>query len=106
MVLSDTSFDGTTALALHLFDASLPLGQPRTVTNADPAVIDALVGDYTMAGMKVAVTGTYAVNFTQSSTGAEADPVMGLMSLQEMKVLEPVDELATLPTVKRKEKRK
>ena len=56
VVLSDTSFDGTTELALHLFDASLPLGQPRTVTKADPAVIDALVGDYTMAGMKVALT--------------------------------------------------
>jgi hypothetical protein len=59
-----------------------------------------------IAGMKVAVTGTYGYNFTQSSTGAEADPIMGLMSLQEMKVLEPVEDLATLPTVKRKPPRK
>ena len=57
-------------------------------------------------GAKVSVTGTYGVTFSQSSTGAEADPVMGLMSLQEMKELEPAPELATLPGVKRKPKKK
>lgn len=57
-------------------------------------------------GAKVSVTGTYGVTFSQSSTGAEADPVMGLMSLQEMKELEPAPELATLPGVKRKERKK
>jgi hypothetical protein len=46
------------------------------------------------------------VTFSQSSTGAEADPVMGLISMEELKVLEPAAELATLPGVKRKEPRK
>jgi len=57
-------------------------------------------------GAKVSVTGTYSTTFTQSSTGAEADPVMGLLQMQEMKVLEEAPELATLPTVKRKPPRK
>ena len=59
-----------------------------------------------MAGAKVSVTGTYSTTFTQSSTGAEADPFMGLLAMQEMKVLEPAAELATLPGLKRKEPRK
>lgn len=57
-------------------------------------------------GAKVQVTGKYGVTFSQSSTGAEADPVMGLISMEELKVLEPAAELATLPGVKRKEPRK
>ncbi len=57
-------------------------------------------------GAKVSVTGTYSTTFTQSSTGAEANPVMGLLALQELKLLEDVEELSTLPGVKRKPKRK
>jgi len=57
-------------------------------------------------GAKVNVTGMYGTTFTKSSTGAEADPVMGLITLEEMKELEAAPDLATLPTVKRKEKRK
>jgi hypothetical protein len=57
-------------------------------------------------GAKVNVTGQYGTTFTKSSTGAEADPIMGLITLEEMKELEAAPELATLPTVKRKEKRK
>lgn len=53
-------------------------------------------------GAKVTVSGTYSTTFTQASTGAEADPFMGLLSFQEMKVLEPAAELATLPGVKRR----
>lgn len=55
-------------------------------------------------GAKVSVTGTYGNTFTQSSTGAEADPFMGLLSYQEMQVLEPAGELATLPGLKRRAK--
>jgi len=54
-------------------------------------------------GAKVTVTGTYSTTFSGASAGAEADPIMGLMHMQEMKVLEPSPELATLPGVKRKE---
>ncbi|MGC4092315.1 MAG: hypothetical protein QM756_31415 [Polyangiaceae bacterium] len=57
-------------------------------------------------GAKVNVTGNYGTTFTQSSTGAEADPVMGLMGMQELKELEAAPDLATLPGVKRKPKKK
>jgi hypothetical protein len=53
-------------------------------------------------GAKVTVSGNYSTTFTGASAGAEADPIMGLMHYQEMKVLEPVEELATLPGKKRK----
>jgi hypothetical protein len=62
-----------------------------------------------VVGEKVSVTGNYGVAFSQSSTGAEADPIQGLLGMQEMKVLEPPPDdapLATLPTVKRKPKKK
>jgi hypothetical protein len=57
-------------------------------------------------GAKVTVTGNYSTTFTKSSTGAEADPFMGLLELQEMTVLEQAPELAALPGMKRKEPRK
>ncbi len=57
-------------------------------------------------GAKVSLSGIFATTFTKSSTGAEANPVMGLITLEEMKELEPAPELATLPGVKRKEKKK
>jgi hypothetical protein len=53
-------------------------------------------------GAKVTVGGNYSTTFTQSSTGAEADPVMGLIAMQDIKVLEPAPELATLPGLKRR----
>jgi hypothetical protein len=53
-------------------------------------------------GAKVSVAGTYSTTFTQSSTGAEADPFMGLLAMQEFKVLEPAPELSTLPGIKRR----
>ena len=53
-------------------------------------------------GAKVNVTGTYSSTFTQSSTGAEANSFMGLLAYQEIKVLEPAADLASLPGVKRK----
>lgn len=58
------------------------------------------------AGAKVSVGGIYSTTFTQSSTGAEADPFMGLLTWHEMQVLEPATELATLPGIKRKPPRK
>jgi hypothetical protein len=55
-------------------------------------------------GAKVTVTGTYGVSFSKASSGAEADPFMGVMDFQEMTVQEPAPELATLPGKKRKAK--
>ena len=53
-------------------------------------------------GAKVTVKGDYGTTFSKSSTGAEADPFMGMLSYEEMTVAEPAPEVATLPGVKRK----
>jgi hypothetical protein len=55
-------------------------------------------------GAKVTVTGQYGVSFSKASSGAEADPFMGVLDFQEMTVQEPAPALATLPGKKRKEK--
>jgi hypothetical protein len=55
-------------------------------------------------GAKVTVTGNYGTTFSKASSGAEADPFMGVVDFQEMTVQEPAPELATLPGNKRKEK--
>lgn len=56
-------------------------------------------------GSKVTVTGNYGVSFSKASSGAEADPFMGVIDFQEMTVQEAGPELATLPGKKRKEKK-
>ena len=48
-------------------------------------------------GAKVRVTGRYGTTFTGSSTGAEADPIMGLLTYQKIEYLEEPPEPATLP---------
>ncbi len=55
-------------------------------------------------GAKVTITGNYGVSFSKASSGAEADPFMGVMDFQEMTVQEPAPEPATLPGKKRKAK--
>lgn len=56
-------------------------------------------------GAKVRVNGSYSTTFTGASTGAQADPIMGILTYQKMEVLEQAPELATLPGVKRKPKK-
>jgi hypothetical protein len=56
-------------------------------------------------GAKVRVTGPFSTTFTGASTGAQADPVMGILTYQKWEVLEQAPELATLPGVKRKPKK-
>jgi hypothetical protein len=53
-------------------------------------------------GAKVTVTGDYSTTFTKATTGAVADPIMGLITLEEMQTVEPGPEEATLPGMKRK----
>jgi hypothetical protein len=54
-------------------------------------------------GAKVTVTGVYGTTFSKASSGAAADPFMGVMDYQEMTVQEQASELSTLPGKKRKE---
>lgn len=56
-------------------------------------------------GAKVRITGPYSTTFTGASTGAQADPIMGILTYQKWEVLEEAPELATLPGVKRKPKK-
>ncbi|MBD9478257.1 serine hydrolase [Pseudoxanthomonas sp. PXM02] len=53
VILSDTTWNSIGSLGslgLHLVDASLPLGAPRLEATPDAALLDALVGDYALAG--------------------------------------------------------
>jgi hypothetical protein len=56
-------------------------------------------------GAKVRVTGPYSTTFVGASTGAEADPIMGILTYTKMEVLEQAPELATLPGIERKPKK-
>ena len=53
-------------------------------------------------GAKVNVKGDYSTTFTKATTGTVADPIMGVLTYQEIEVLEPAPEEATLPGMKRK----
>ncbi len=53
-------------------------------------------------GAKVRVTGRYGTTFTGSSTGTEADPIMGIMTFQKLDYIEQAPEVATLPGMKKK----
>jgi len=60
VVLSDTalhSLGGLGSLALHLADESVPVGKPRKAVAADPALLDALAGEYALqGGMKMTLS--------------------------------------------------
>lgn len=49
------------------------------------------------AGAKVTVTGNYSTAFTRATSGTESDPIMGVMTYNEMTYEEEPEELATLP---------
>jgi hypothetical protein len=51
-------------------------------------------------GAKVIVTGNYSTAFTRATSGTEADPIMGILTYDEVQYLEPPPELATLPGMK------
>lgn len=57
VILSDTamtSVGGLGSLGLHLLDERAPLGKPRTVVTPDPALLEALAGDYKLEnGMRM-----------------------------------------------------
>ncbi len=52
-------------------------------------------------GAKVSIKGEYSTTFVRSSTGTEADPIMGLLTYEEMTYLEKPAEEATLPGMKK-----
>jgi hypothetical protein len=51
-------------------------------------------------GAKVTIKGNYSNTFTKATSGTEADPIMGIMTMEELKYLEPPTEVATLPGMK------
>jgi hypothetical protein len=48
-------------------------------------------------GAKVTVQGHYSANFTKATRGAAADPIMGILTYDELEYLEKPEEAATLP---------
>lgn len=48
-------------------------------------------------GAKVTVEGNYSTTFTRATSGAEADPIMGVLTYEKMEVQEKAPETATLP---------
>lgn len=48
-------------------------------------------------GAKVTVQGNYSTTFTKATTGAEADPVMGILTYDSVEYDETPEEKATLP---------
>lgn len=80
VILSDTTWNSIGSLGslgLHLVDASFPLGTPRREATPDGALLDALAGEYELAGgmkmalrrkgdaleIQVAGQGTYAMGY-------------------------------------------
>ena len=53
------------------------------------------------AGAKLRVRGNYGLSFAKASSGAEMNPVMGLLDYTSSDVLQHAPQLATLPGVKR-----
>ena len=51
-------------------------------------------------GAKVTITGNYSTAFTRATSGTEADPILGIMTYDEIEYLEEPAELATLPGIK------
>ena len=49
------------------------------------------------AGAKVTVKGNYSNNFTKATRGAEADPIMGILTYESIEYMEKPEEPARLP---------
>jgi len=52
-------------------------------------------------GAQVTVKGDYATTFTRATSGTVADPIMGLMTYEEIDTIKPGPEVATLPGMKK-----
>ena len=48
-------------------------------------------------GAKVRVGGQFSTTFTKATSGAEADPIMGILTFDKIEYLEKADEVASLP---------
>jgi hypothetical protein len=48
-------------------------------------------------GAKVTVSGSYATTFTRATSGTETDPIMGVLTYDEIEYHDEPAELATLP---------
>lgn len=90
----------------NIFDAIKEFDTKEDAEHMDSTWGVAVPKPLPAVGAKVKVEGTYGTNFTMSSGGAEADPIMGIMTYGKIEYLEPAPELATLPGVKRKEPKK
>ena len=74
VILSDTawhSLGGLGSLGLHLVDASLPLGGPRTLAQPPAELLEALAGRYELQGMKMDLRQRDGTLYVQAEGQAE-----------------------------------
>jgi tetratricopeptide (TPR) repeat protein len=55
-------------------------------------------------GAKLTMRGNYGLTFAKASSGAESDPIMGIMDSYELDILEDAPQLETLPGVTRRKR--
>ncbi len=53
------------------------------------------------AGAKVRITGTYGTTYSRHTTGTEADPIMGVLTMDKLEYIEKPAEGGTLPGMKK-----
>lgn len=87
----------------NIYDAISEYDSKEDAEHMDTTWGVALPKPLPAVGAKVKVEGNYSTNFTMASAGAEADPIMGILTYGKIDYVEPAPALATLPGVKRKE---
>lgn len=90
----------------NVFDAIKEYDTKEDAEHADTTWGVTLPKPLPAVGAKVKIEGNYSTNFTMASAGAEADPIMGILTYGKIEYLEQAPELATLPGVERKEAKK
>src|SRR5690606_8233912 len=53
------------------------------------------------AGAKVKITGPYGTTYARHTTGTEADPIMGVLTMDKLEYIEKPAEGGTLPGMKK-----
>lgn len=86
--------------AIEHFDKEAKKDKPEPYTDTFWAV--EIPNPLPIKGMKVRITGDYASTFTKGSLGAEADPIMGMLTFKKWEILEKIEEAALLPGMKKK----
>jgi hypothetical protein len=92
--------------AIEEFDKAPSLEKQKEVKVDDPVWGGTIPNPLPALGAKVKVTGTYGATFTKATSGTAANPKYGIMTVETIEYLEPVDALVALPGMKERKKLK